>query len=1141
MKKISYILLAALLAVVSCNRLELEQDVAPAEVPEGKVEVTFRISVPCENIDTKADAGFDDVPHLVRLHAAVFGGSGYFNEWVQATKFTPATQNYDPYNTAGENGTNATEYDVTFLFSVSNSRLKVHIIGNCPEEFINKAPISANSNENTEEFIMSKYMRSHIGETNNDGYWQKIVLPDGIAADFDLETGQYAQHTITVGGQTETVYSPNAKTLAQFPKPIILCRNFARIYLVNEAPDVQIISYDLAYAPQEGPFAPLLAAPYTADKYGQYMAIEDNDNKTDFWNESFFINIQDYPVIVPDDAPSGTISCEAAPYNYKGFSPSDIPLGTFPDSFNNFTGKWDEESSIQKPLYVYERTIKRSNFQATRVLIYAKKGDEDAKYYSLDILNAQKQEVALIRNNTYTVVLKGIAPGTGETSPKDAAETNSSNVAQSATQEIQEISDGTTSIGTSYTEKVFVSPATPYTDPEGAVYFRYISNTQQKTLALDKVTLKFGNKEDLEWTEYADGIHSALKSVEIEKDGSGNPIEYVRKNNAWVVAGTGDENLEHWGRIKFSTYTNVEQDNLVLNDYYTKSLNETIRVTGESGIFRDVTIKLMPLQTLKVKCLQPYVAQAVGEKEVVRVYIPVNLTRSVFPLDFKVEPATGTLTPDNDVLPVTNGTSISFDTSTGELSTNPSYLFVKTVTHEDYQDWIAGDESHLETIDGKTWAFFDCHFKTNSKNSATTVFVKNEYFSYGQGTNCYDSFKNYVQRKFDHLNLPQRGAGQNVDFTFRMDFDGHGGRTGNNVIWQNNQTFDNVLSDNYRVLPTIINVRLEGCSPRKNGDNYVDNNISWDDERDCYLLYTRNNNNQTAWAFLNSRADTEQTLHLVVDNDVDNHSYSVTLSTEVLYDEENFPIPNFYEPVTKIAKSYTFTGGFATEAIAYGNVADDFTFSYNAECIEPVTMTFTNCSPTGDPRFKKIGNQEYLYTPTDNTTSQTFSVTTRVDGKPSITLVSGNYASKTFTTGKYGAQTLTATITIGSGNYDYSSISNNNVTFAFNNNCSGGRERQQWSLRYNYWKNIGNGKNKDGVITITPPVGSVLKTCTITYYNGYDDNNVTYSPTNGQTTSSSNTDWTGSANPLVITMVGANNNNNRVSSIEVTYESYYLM
>ena len=261
MKKISYILLAALLAVVSCNRLELEQEVAPAEVPEGKVEVTFRISVPCEHIDTKATAGFDDVPHLVRLHAAVFGGSGYFNEWVQATKFTPATQNYDPDNTAGENGTNATEYDVTFLFSVSNSRLKVHIIGNCPEEFINKAPISANSNENTEEFIMSKYMRSHIGETNNDGYWQKIVLPDGIAADFDLETGQYAQHTITVDGQTETVYSPNVKTLAQFPKPIVLCRNFARIFLVNEAPDVQIISYDLAYAPQEGPFAALLAAP----------------------------------------------------------------------------------------------------------------------------------------------------------------------------------------------------------------------------------------------------------------------------------------------------------------------------------------------------------------------------------------------------------------------------------------------------------------------------------------------------------------------------------------------------------------------------------------------------------------------------------------------------------------------------------------------------------------------------------------------------------------------------------------------------------------------------------------------------------------------------------------------------------------
>ena len=1131
MKKISYILLAALLAVVSCNRLELEQEVAPAEVPEGKVEVTFRISVPCEHIDTKATAGFDDVPHLVRLHAAVFGGSGYFNEWVQATKFTPATQNYDPDNTAGENGTNATEYDVTFLFSVSNSRLKVHIIGNCPEEFINKAPISANSNENTEEFIMSKYMRSHIGETNNDGYWQKIVLPDGIAADFDLETGQYAQHTITVDGQTETVYSPNVKTLAQFPKPIVLCRNFARIFLVNEAPDVQIISYDLAYAPQEGPFAPLLAAPYTADKYGQYIAIEDNDNNTEFWNESFFINIQDYPVIVPDDAPSGTISCEAAPYNYKGFSPSDIPLGTFPDSFNNFTGKWDEGSSTQKPLYVYERTTKRSNFQATRVLIYAKKGDEDAKYYSLDILNAQKQEVALIRNNTYTVVLKGIAPGTGETSPKDAAETNSSNVAQSATQEIQEISDGTTSIGTSYTEKVFVSPATPTSEPEGAVYFRYLSNTQQKTLALDKVTLKSGNKEDMEWTEYDNNVHSALKNVEIVKDGSGKPIEYVRKNNAWVVAEAGDENLDHWGRIKFSTYTKDEQDNLVLNNYYTKSLNETIRVTGESGIYRDVTIKLMPLQALNVKCLQPYVAQAVGEKEVVRVYIPVSLTRSIFPLDFKIEAAAGTLTPDNDILPVTNDTSISFNTTTGAVSTNPSYLFVKTVTHEEYQDWIT-DISHLETIGGKTWAFFDCHFKTNSKNSATTVFVKNEYFSYGQGTNCYDSFNNYVQRKFDHLNLPQRGAGQNVDFTFRMDFDDHGGKTGNNnVIWQDDRAFDNVLSDNVRVLPTIINVRLEGCSPRKNGDNYVDNNISWDDERECYLLYTRNNNNQTAWAFLNSSADTYQTLHLVVDNDVDDYSYSVTLSTEILYDEENFPIPNFYEPVTKIAKSYTFTGGFATAIIAEGNVADDFTFNYDSECIEPVTITFTNCAPTGDPRFKKIANQEYLFTPSNKNTAQTFNVTTRADGKPSIELTSANYSNSTFTTQKWVQSEAVMNIT--SSTYTNNNYTTSSVRFQFTQ-CTGGSEGSFWS-GYTYYKRIGNN-GTNGVITITPPNGGIINSCSITYYSTYNQQNVTYNPAG---TSSSKTSWVGSAQTnLKITMKGnTNNTNNRISGIYVTYVS----
>ena len=1128
MKRITFILLAMLVALAGCKSIELDPVVPSPEehsYPDGKVELSFTISIPDKVADTKAMGNDPVVDNLV---VGVFGGSGFLNEWIVIPEgdFSKASENYDSNNTS-------TLYNVKVRLGMSSSRLRLHFIANCPQYYVEHAPFLSDSNLNTEDYIMSNLIRTNINDPHNDGYWQKVILPNGVQGDFDMAEGKYKTKKDDVtgldvfGSDGKPIYLPSEETQRQFPSNIVLVRNFARIYLVNEAKDVRIIRYDLAYAPTEGPIAPVLSAPYTSDESGRPIPIDDDDD-TPFWPESFFINLQDYPYIAEDGK-----SCTAAPFNYKGFSPSNLQLGTYPEDYEHFVGEWDPDKSIQDPLFMYERIAPGNALpQATRVLIYAQKGHESPKYYALDILNAKKEKIPIIRNNTYTVVLTGIAENTGENNPGDAATTNSSNVSQSASQEIQDISDGTSSIGTSYTEKVFVSPVTG--NDEGVVYFRYLEfpDNVTKTLALNKVTPELGFIDDNVFTPADDSDKiPAIKNVQIEKR-NGTPVEYVRKNNAWVEPGTGDEDLEKWGKITFSTRNNDDEPYLVDGGgYYTKSYNETIRVKGESGIYRDVTIKIMPRESLVVKCQQPYVAAATGEKETIRVYIPTELSKSIFPLDFQIEAENGSITPDNDVLPVENGVSIVFNTNNGKESTVPSYHFIKTITLDQYKEWqeyakVNDPCTPIETIEGKgKFFYFDCYFKTNTVSSASKVFVKNKYFNYGLNTDSFDSFNNYYRREFYDLSLPVVTAGNTATFSFRMD-ESHKTLTGANVIWHDGL---NPLSDNIkRVLPKYINVYLKGCSP-------ADDSLTPNNEGDGYIF--ANFTSGTASDFLgNNRL---QSFKIKVDDDTEGNNYSVTLATECLYNSSTFPILDFYKPVTKTAVTYTFTGGFATAEIPLGNVEDDFTFNYNSECIEPVTVTFTNCAPTGDTRFKKISNGVYQFTPSDGNTAQTFSVTTRADAPPKINLNSDNYNAKDFKTKKWVE--VTEVLSFSRENYNSSTINmESGLSFVFDSNTSGG------SSNGVYYKTMGSRSGliwhtyQPGSVTIKAPTGGTITDVVFTYLSdNYDDHNVSYVVSGGSTEETTgNTSWRGTASSLKATMECDANNNyyNRVSRISVIFK-----
>ena len=884
MKKILYTLLSALLALTACQKMELAApSPASGAADTGKVAITFPVTLPTDALSTKAMA---DQPQVKNIYVAVFGGSGYFNEWVPAevTGTQMATQN-------------ETVYNLRVKLSMSESRLRLHVIANSP---VSEPPITGISSQDTEDIIMSK-IRSQIGSENNDGYWQKILLPFGIQAVTEITNG-VEQYKLDEHGNR----IPTALTISQFTRhsPIPLVRDFARVQLVisDLLTDVQIDKFCLAYAPEEGPIAPILPNTYTSDEWGAPITVADGDNTTTFWNESFFINYQNHPLTSEDES---VVKVGDAPFNYKGYSPADLKLGTYPASLDDMT-PWSESTY----LYVYERAKPRPGQKATRVIIHAKKGSEAWKYYPLDIVGEDGESAALLRNFTYTLTLTGIAPGSGEDSIEKAADATAANVsADVRTQDLNEVSDGEASIATEYIDKTYIAAGTY------SVMFRFVphlTGTNAGVQHNEKVSLKFGYNDGV--NGFVEGANSAngnafASDPTIEMNGSA-PKLYVRSGNGWAEATTAQINnnaVEKWSKINYTTVGTA-------GAAFTQSYTKTIRVIGtkDNGtiIYRDVQINLIPRKKMIVECLDKYIEEEIGTSETVRVYIPDDLTRSMFPIQFKLESAANSLTPrDGDNLPVQSGKSI-----VPGRTTQPGYFFVKTLSRDEY----AGLST--TTIEGVTYKYFDCKFKSTVAASATTVYVDNEYFVPDS-----DDFANYTKRLFSGLLFSGHAAsGEDVNFTFTMDAEHNGAR-----VWNTAST----ISATNKVIPTVVTVTLTGLQPKTNTDGSLVDAPNLVKGTGTGVYYYNVKGTDTP-------SEVTPTLHLTATAD----DYSIQLSTDQIS-----PNPQLYENAsrTKADPVPEVTGLSVSPATASVRVGGTTTLTANVTgtYTDGLSMTWTSSNP----------------------------------------------------------------------------------------------------------------------------------------------------------------------------------------------------
>lgn|GEM_PF-2312497 len=985
-----------------CVKFQFEEPLPPG-TEDLKVPVTMTVSIPNDGPSTKAMA---DDPQIKNIMVAVFGGSGYFNEWVRVTDITQmATQNYDAQNSA-------TVYKIAFRLTASESRLRLHFIANCPSDLVDNPPITGVSSQDLEDAVMAK-IRSRLGDvydvdkTNEDsvqdkyniedGYWAKVLLPYGVQMEKEITNG--VEQPVLVNGNPV----PTALTKTQFTRfdatgGIPFVRNFARIYLNNNTEDGAwvIDKFALAYAPAEGSIAPILSGPYTSDKWGDPVVIDDDDDSSTFFTETFLVPY-----------PGKTLAqLTAAPFNYKGYSPANLALRTPADDagMTAWTAGSDGKTGTTA-LYIYERTRPRTGQKATRIIIKAhKKGADEstAKYFPLDLVDSETGEpMAFLRNFTYTFSLDKVEEDSGKDTIAEAADATAADVSSSyKTQDLTEVSDGLASISVSYIDATYMQQGSYDLMFHFDADVRKTEGNPENNN--ERVTLMVGYNDGSGFTENATSSNgTAFASGPTIEKNNGSVVQYVRSGNGFVVATAeqiADNTIEKWGKITYTTTTEDRNHASAVNtdNKYVKGFAQTIRVIGKkfdnTKVYRDVLINLTPIKSLTVECRDKYIEETKGVSETVRVYIPGDLTRSMFPLQFKIEADRQTLNPvAGQDLPVTSGRSLS---ASGEMAIQ----FIKTLTRDEYENLPV-----VSSTDDRK--YFECTFKSIVATSASSVYVANDYFS-----TAYDSFENYTQRLFTATSPGDKSIGDVFTFTFSMD-NAHTGE----VVWHDSPD----VSSTTQVIPKVVTLTLVGVQPETNTDGTpVDVRLTKGVGTGVYLYHVEGTS---------SPNETSAEVHLVVGSNADN--YSIKLSTSNIS-----PNPLLYKPETytgAITKSqvtgmgFTDAGGTAiSQVLAMADRPVSFKFTYGSTPV-PVKFKLTGLVPNGDSRVSgPDANGIYTFTPGSSDTAPSIALKTSDDSTDPVsltelTVVSEDYnqpATRSFSLSRFNYTiSLPGTLTISRG------------------------------------------------------------------------------------------------------------------------------
>lgn len=477
----------------------------------GYVEVGFSVVLPDMKEATRTLAA----PAIDRLHLLVFDDNGLLSEAVNAELDTAQNTEW------GE--TSAPTYFKVKLARTDYKRT-IHFVANSPIANVMEYPMSTEGN----------ILTSLVVSGQQDAYWQRVVLPNGITG----TQGKDANNNV--------IYVPTAEVKEALSN-VPLVRNNSRVKVVNaltsDKKQLRELAFVLVNIPASGTVVPF------------------NNNSGEFVN---FTADTDYTAL------------DAA--NYDGFEPAnrDLINNTFTGGNLNcengtawVTATADVNSGYH---YLYERNQKLEPAYVIVRGIYDT--DTTPTYYKIDIINNEGVSYNLLRNIQYTVNITNVL-GSGFATAEEAynaGPTNNLNFSVE-TKNLLNLSDGESAFYVEYTQKVINQSGATVT-----LRYRYVTNLSTGDDNTDAVVITKGVGEVISG-DIADGDGTT--------DGDGwNTMSFT----AGTIPAEGESAKTQIVTLTAGSFArNVE---FILTRPYTLKLDVPTKVAAELGTPVAATLEL---------------------------------------------------------------------------------------------------------------------------------------------------------------------------------------------------------------------------------------------------------------------------------------------------------------------------------------------------------------------------------------------------------------------------------------------------------------------------------------------------------------------------------------------------------------------
>ena len=425
--------------------------------------------------------------------------------------------------------------------------------------------------------------------------------------------------------------------------------------------------------------------------FAEVLLTNESDNLTDItWT---LVHVPTMGSVAP--MAGGTYVQDFAEYTYdadKGYlvNGEEIYDGfMFENSMNHdYPESTDITTPVGQPNFVYERYKPSGSIDdpATCILVKAKfkhdgETDQNFTYYRIDLMDeAVGGYFPILRNYKYKVKIHKVGDRGADSIEEAMLRDSGGNVSMSTeAQTLTDISDGASRLLVEYVEKSFTSKG------KKTLWVQYIPDVTK----------------DEDHNGEAD-VDNTNVSISIQDFG------LALKDSTITLLPSSS--LKGYYIYEFEVKDQDDYEDLV-SVLQVKAHNNPENVEDSSKLYRSVTIRVLKKMSMDLSLNPKQVSGT--DTTVLNITLPDDLPSSIFPLEFYIEDINHTLNPTQKD---GSGKDIKVPVKTAKSfadgNTN-SFYFIRTVNESDY---LAN-----HTI--------STQFQTVQNPSATTLYVKNEYFS----------------------------------------------------------------------------------------------------------------------------------------------------------------------------------------------------------------------------------------------------------------------------------------------------------------------------------------------------------------------------------------------------------------------------